>query len=347
MIFGEKVNLPSEEPVYTGDMPSSEMELSVITYDSKSAQIEHPSGVDELAQYKKKSGVSWINVVGLKNVEAVKRIGSLYSIHPLSIEDLLDTEQQSKVETFKEYKFLSIKMIHNINNDFLFEQISLIITKNVLITFQEIHQDPFDGIRKKIMEDAGKIRRTGTDYLAYSIIDAVVDEYFLMLDMLEDDIEDFEERAIKTSDSTFIQEIQDTKKDLVKIKRAISPLKENMLMVSHHDNFFKTDELKPFLQDLNEHLNNALSIADNHREWLSNIMDVNLSVLSQQMNKVMKVLATISTIFIPLTFLAGVYGMNFQYMPELAYEYAYPLVLAGMVMIAVIMIVIFKIRRWF
>jgi len=347
MLFAKKKNLPSEEPVYVGDSPALETQISVINYDSKSAKKDILSGVDELAQYKKKSGISWINIVGLNDIESIKRMGTLFNIHRLSIEDVLNIEQQPKVETFKDYKFISIKMIHNQNSDILFEQISLIIMKNIIITFQEIPLDPFDNLRKRIMEDAGEIRSTGTDYLAYSIIDSVVDEYFLILDMLEDDIEDFEERATKTSDDTFIQELQDTKKVLVKIKRSISPLKENMSIVFHHGNFFKTDELKPFLQDLNEHLNNALSIVDNHREWLTNIMDVNLSVLSHQMNKVMKVLAMISTIFIPLTFIVGIYGMNFEFMPELTYKIAYPIVLAVMGVIAVVMILIFKIRRWF
>jgi magnesium transporter len=219
--------------------------------------------------------------------------------------------------------------------------------KNVLITFQEIPGDPFDGIRKKILEGAGVLRNKGIDALIYSIIDAVVDDYLLTLDILEDDIEDFEERATKTTDDNFIEELQDTKKILVKVKRVILPLKENMLMITHRELFFKTDELKPFLQDLNEHLNNAMSIVETHREWLTNIMDVNLSVLSHQMNKVMKVLAMISTIFIPLTFLAGVYGMNFRFMPELEQELAYPIVLGGMGIIAGIMIIIFKIHKWF
>jgi len=323
------------------------MELSVITYDSKSARINNLSNIDELAQYKKNSGTVWIDIDSLKDVDAIKKIGELFDIHPLTIEDILNTEQPPKVETFKEYRFLSLKTIHNETIDFTVEQISLIIMENVLITFQEIPGDPFDGLRKKILGDAGDIRRKGIDFFIYSIIDAVVDNYFVTLDLLEDDIEDFEERAVKTGDDTFIHQLQDTKKVLVKIKRVISPLKENMLMISHHEQFFKTVELKPFLQDLNEHLNNAMSIVENHREWLSNIMDVNLSVLSHQMNKVMKVLATISTIFIPLTFLAGIYGMNFQFMPELEYPYAYPIVLGGMGIVAVIMIIIFKIRKWF
>jgi magnesium transporter len=186
-----------------------------------------------------------------------------------------------------------------------------------------------------------------TDYLTYAIVDAIVDEYSRTLNHLEEDIEGFEDRATRTSDKTFIEEIQETKKYLSQIKRAILPLKENMTIISRHGLFFQAEELKPFLQDLSEHLNNAIMTVDNYREWLSNIMEVNLSVLSHQMNKVMKVLATISTIFIPLTFVAGVYGMNFHFMPELEYEHAYPIVLGGMGVIATSMIVFFKIRRWF
>jgi len=323
------------------------MELSVITYDSKSAQINHLSDVGELAQYKEKSGIVWINVGDLKDINAVKSIGELFDIHQLTMEDIFITEQPPKVETFEEYGFLSLKTIHNETREFIIEQISLIIMENVLITFQEIPGDPFDGIRKKILTDAGVLRHKGIDSLIYSIIDAVVDDYLLTLDHLEDDIEDFEERATKTSDDNFIQELQDTKKILVKVKRVILPLKEIMLMISHRELFFTTDELKPFLQDLNEHLSNAMSIVETHREWLTNIMEVNLSVLSHQMNKVMKVLAMISTIFIPLTFLAGVYGMNFHFMPELEMQYAYPIVLGGMGLIAIAMIIIFKIHRWF
>jgi magnesium transporter len=202
-------------------------------------------------------------------------------------------------------------------------------------------------VRKRILEGAGGIRAMGTDYLAYTVIDAVVDEYFVTINHLEDVIERFEERAAKTSDDTFIEEIQDVKKYLLRIKRAITPLKDNMATITRQGIFFKTKGLEPFLQDLHEHLNNAIAAVENYREWLSNIMDVNLSVLSYQMNKIMKVLAVISTIFIPLTFIAGVYGMNFEYMPELKSALGYPAVLGGMGLIALVMIIIFKIHRWF
>jgi magnesium transporter len=289
----------------------------------------------------------------------------MYHIHPLSIEDILHTEQQPKVEFFDGYLFLTIKTIQREKNfhhyhdkkskrkqenevdEFLFDQISMIIMDKVLITFQEISGDSFDRVRKRILDAPGIPRKMGTDYLAYSLIDAIVDEYFLTLNHLEDDIENFEDRAAKTNDYRFIEEIQDTKKYLIKIKRAISPLKENLQTIARHGQFLQTETLKPFLQDLSENLNNAIVTVDHYHEWLSNIMAVNLSVLSHQMNGVMKVLAIISTIFIPLTFIAGIYGMNFEYMPELTLTFGYPLVLSGMGLIALIMVIVFKMRRWF
>jgi len=372
MFVERKIYLPPATPAFMADKPASSMDLSVITFDTTSAFMRHISSIDELLQYKNDTKITWINVSGLNDIESIKHIGELFSIHPLSVEDILHTGQQPKLELFDHYRFMSIKTIQRgldfqnkqesrkkgiglfknkkpqyVLTEFQIDQISLILMKNILMTFQETPEDPFDGIRKRILEDIGEIRKAGTDYLAYAIIDAVVDEYFLALNHLEVDIENFEDRATKTSDATFIEEIQDTKKYVLQIRRAVTPLKENLLIITRHGSFFQTDELKPFLQDLNENLSNAITTAENHREWLSNIMDVNLSVLSHQMNKVMKVMATISTIFIPLTFIAGIYGMNFQNMPELAYQYSYPIVLGGMGLIALIMILIFRIHHWF
>jgi len=372
MLFGKTVKVPTvENPVYVGDRPAEEMDLSIITYDASSAEYIKLSSVDEITKYQTGSKKLWVNISGLKNIGSINAIGKLYDIHPLTIEDILNTEQQPKVEIFENYRFLSIKTIQHekefhhelakrkkrffffqkeeeeMLQEFVIDQVSVIIMKNTLITFQEIEGDSFDAIREKILTGAGEIRTMEMDFLSYEIIDAVVDEYFLALNHLEDDVEDFEDRATKTSDDMFLQELQDTKRYLLKIKRAISPLKDNVTVILKQNKFFLTDELKPFTQNLLENLHNAENSVEHYREWLSNIMDVNLSVLSHQTNKVMKVLAVISTIFIPLTFVAGVYGMNFDFMPELRQPWGYPLVLSCMCFIAVSMIIIFKTRRWF
>ena len=363
-------------PVYVGDRPASEMKLSILTYSSTSAEMKNVSTIDKLIKFKNASEMSWINVSGLKDIDSIKRLGELLEIHPLTIEDILHTEQQAKMEVFDEYRFLSIKTIQQKKkfyrskaekkkfipyfgknkhiaaqgektDELIIDQVSIIITKNVLLTFQELSRGSFDSIRKKLFENTGEIRKMKIDYLAYLIIDKIVDEYFLAISHLEENIENFEERATQTSDNTFIEEIQETKKYLMQIRRAILPLKDNLLIISRHETFFQTGEIKPFLQDLNENLNHAVTMIEHYREWLSNIMEVNLSVLSHQMNKVMKVFAMISTIFIPLTFIAGIYGMNFDFMPELGYKLAYPIVLCGMCLVAIMMIIVFKIHRWF
>jgi len=370
MIFTKKIEIPIDNLVYIGDRPAVEMDLSIIAYDAASAGYFKLSNIDELTKYQRGSKELWINISGLKNIDSIKALGKLYDIHPLTIEDILNTEQQSKVEIFENYRFLSIKTIqrekrfhHNQNrkirpylffrkeeekiDEFLIDQVSIIIMKNILITFQEIPGDSFDGIREKILSGVGEIRKTGVDYLVYEIIDAVIDEYFLALNHLEDDIENFEDRATKTSDDMFIQELQDTKKYLLQMKKAISPLRENVTIILRQNEFLLKNKFKPFVQNLLENLHNAEITVEHFREWLSNIMDVNLSVLSHQTNKVMKVLAIISTIFIPLTFIVGIYGMNFEFMPELTYSWGYPAVLCFMGVTAITMILIFKIKRWF
>jgi len=369
-------------PVYIGDRPASEMKVSILTYGNPAggglttAEVKDVCGIDELVKLKNDSKMSWINVSGLKDIDSIKRLGELLEIHPLSIEDILHTEQQAKMEVFDKYRFLSIKSIqqekifntskagrkrvplflwnkkrlaeqNEESTELIIDQISIIIMKNVILTFQELSGDSFGGIRKKLLEDTGGIRKMETDYLAYLIIDTIVDEYFIAISHLEEYIENLEERATKTSDNTFIEEIQDTKKYLLYVKRAVLPLKDTLLVISRHETFFQTEEIKPFLQDLNENLNHAVMLVEHYREWLSNIMEVNLSILSHQMNKVMKVLAMISTIFIPLTYIAGIYGMNFNFMPELSYSFAYPIVLSIMGLIAIVMIIVFKIHKWF
>jgi len=363
-------------PVYVGDVPASEMKLSYIKYSPESVETKDVSSIDDIMKLKDDSHLLWINVSGLKDVETIKRLGSLLGIHPLTIEDILHTEQQAKMEVFENYRFLLVKTIiqrkcsfqrsasrrkkrvflrknknpayHDVEGDeLIITQVGIVIMKNILITFQELSRGAFQNIREKIIGNIGEIRKMETDYVAYLIIDKIVSEYFVSIEHLEDHIEDLDERATRTSDDMYIEEIQETKKYLLRIKKEIAPLKDNLVRIAQHEAFFQTGELKPFLQDLIENLNHAVTLVEHYREWLSTIMDVNLSVLSYQLNKVMKILAMITAIFIPLSFIAGIYGMNFEYMPELSHEFAYFIVLGVMAIIALIMVGVFKKQRWF
>jgi magnesium transporter len=341
------IGLPPGSAVYVGDRRPEEMALSIIGYDPVGAWSKTAETIDELLQYRNDSGITWINVNGFKESDAIRRLAEVYKIHPLTVEDILNTEHRPKVEEFDDYLFITLKEISNpIDCPFTFDQISMVLTADTVITFQETAGDSFDGIRRRILNNLGRIRKVGVDYLAYSLLDSVVDRYFLVLDTLGTAIEDFEDRAVDFKDTAFISDLQETKQTLHHTRRVIWPLRENFSVLLRTESAFLNDDLKPFLKDLQDNVIQAAETVESYREAISGIMEVYLSSASNSLNKVMKVLTIISTIFIPLTFIVGVYGMNFTYMPELSSVYGYPIVWGIMILIALGMIAFFKSRNW-
>ncbi|MDR1444251.1 MAG: magnesium/cobalt transporter CorA [Treponema sp.] len=326
------------------------MDLSIIGYDPAGAWIKKEQTVTELLRHRNPAGLTWINMDGLDKTDEVNRIADAFRIHPLTVEDILDTNHRPKVEEFDDYLFIVLKSIVTEpaegKNEVDFEQISLVISENTVISFQERPGDYFDGIRKRILNNAGRIRRTGTGYLAWAIMDAVVDRYFVSLDDIGGEIEEFEERAMNEKDQNIIPDIQRVKQNLLRIRRAVLPLRENIQVMMRLDSEWLAVELAPFLKDLHDNVIQAADSVETYRELIAGVIEVNLSAASNRLNNVMKVLTIISTIFIPLTFIVGVYGMNFKAMPELEYPLAYPIVWAVMILIALGMLVFFKIRRW-
>jgi magnesium transporter len=321
------------------------MLLSLIGYDPIGAWTKTADTVDELITWKNSAGITWIDVECLDNPEAINRLAEVFSIHPLTVEDILETSQRPKVEEFDRYLFITFKAA-NPSDGLEFEHMSLIVTDDTVLTFQEKPGDYFDGIRKRILNNAGRIRRMGSDYLAYAIIDAVVDEYFIILDSLGSGIEEFEDRALDENDDTFIKDIQDIKQKLLKVRRVVWPLRESLSLLMHIDSKRIGNELEPFLKDLYDHVIQAAEAVETYRELVAGVMEVNLTAASNRLNKVMKVLTIISTIFIPLTFIVGVYGMNFRFMPELEHPAAYPIVWGIMIIIALGMVAFFKRPNW-
>jgi magnesium transporter len=341
------IGLPPGSAVYVGDRRPEEMALSIIGFDPVGAWVKAAETVDELLRYRNDSGITWINVNGLRDNNAISRLAAEYGIHPLTIEDILNTEQRPKVEEFDDYLFITLKELsHPDESPFVFDQMSLVLTANTLITFQETAGDSFDGIRRRILNNVGRIRRFGADYLAYSLMDSVVDRYFLALDTLGADIEDFEERAVDDKDTAFIADVQATKQRLHHIRRTVWPLRENLSTLLRTESAFIREELGPFLKDLQDNVIQAAETVESYREAISGIMEIHLSAASNRLNKVMKVLTIISTIFIPLTFIVGVYGMNFANMPEIPTRYGYFVVWGCMILIAIGMILFFKKRGW-
>jgi magnesium transporter len=321
------------------------MELSIIGYDPIGAWAKKAETADELLEYANPAGLNWINVDCLDNTAAINRLAEVFKIHPLTVEDILDAEQRPKVEEFDDYLFITFKAV-NPDVHLVFEHISIIVTGDTVITFQEKPGDYFDGIRKRIMNNAGRIRRLGPDYLAYALMDAAADEYFVILDKLGEEIEEFEDRAVDESDENFIHDIQHIKRKLLRVRRVVWPIRESLSLLMHMDSKRVSDELEPFLKDLYDHIIKAAETVETYRELIAGVMEINLSAASNRLNKVMKVLTIISTIFIPLTFIVGVYGMNFKFMPEIEMKWAYPVIWGIMILVGIGMIIFFKKRRW-
>ncbi|MDR2073404.1 MAG: magnesium/cobalt transporter CorA [Spirochaetaceae bacterium] len=318
---------------------------SIIGYDPVGAWEYASDTLEELLEHHNPAGISWININALDS-DTVNALAVKYHIHPLTVEDILDTNQRPKTEEFDDYFFIVLKAIHRENEEFDYEQISIVLTEDTVITFQQKTGDNFGGIRKRILNNAGKIRRASSDYLAYVLMDAVVDDYFTVLDLVSDRIEMMEDRASDDTDDTFMTDIQDIKLTLLHLRRCIWPLRESLTKMIHSGSPLIHDELSPFLHDLHDNVIQAAETVDSHRELLTGVIEMNLSAISNRTNKVMKVLTIISTIFIPLTFIVGVYGMNFTNMPELSSPYGYPLTWGAMALIAIGMLFFFKRRRW-
>ncbi|MDR2634059.1 MAG: magnesium/cobalt transporter CorA [Treponema sp.] len=322
------------------------MDCFIIGYDPVGAWMKTSDTVADVLAYRNTGGLSWIHINGLTGPSALQPLTETFNIHPLTVEDILDTEQRPKAEEFAGYLFIILKAILPHEAEITFDQISLILTQDTVITFQERPGDLFKGIRRRILDNIGRIRRMGADYLAYGILDSVVDEYFLALDSLGKRVEDFEERALDENDVSLIADLQKIKQTLIRIRRIIWPLRESLTSLVHLDSTLINLELEPFLKDLQDNVIQVVETLETYRDLLTGVMEVNLSALSNRMNKVMKVLTIISTIFIPLTFIVGVYGMNFAYMPELNFPYAYPITWGVMVLIAAGMLWFFKRRHW-
>ncbi|MDR1143673.1 MAG: magnesium/cobalt transporter CorA [Spirochaetaceae bacterium] len=316
--------------------------MSIIGYDPAGAWERPAANTAELLEHRNPAGNTWININTLDH-DAVSALAAEYRIHPLTVEDILDTDQRPKAEEFDDYLFITLKAVHRETG---YEQISIILTEDTLITFQEKPGDNFGGIRKRIMNNAGRIRRFGVDYLAYALMDAVADGYFLVLDSLSDTIEALEDRTSGDTDDCLMADIQKTKQILIHLRRSIWPLRDSISRLIHSDSSLLHEGLAPFFQDLHGNIIQAAETIESHRELIAGIIEVNLSSVSNRTNRIMKVLTIISTIFIPLTFIAGVYGMNFTHMPELHYAYSYPVIWGIMILIAAGMLYFFKRRRW-
>lgn len=321
-------------------------EITVIAYGPDQYVEKRIHRVADLAKYFGHYPVCWVNVDGLGDATALREIGTMFRMHPLALEDTVNRHQRAKVEQYGDETFLVTHMIE-LNDHLESEQMSIYFGSNFLLTFQERPGgDCLDPLRDRIRKNSSRLRTAGAGYLAYSLLDGVVDHYFPVLEAFGDRLEDLEDRIILQPNPALTAEIHGVKRELLFLRRLIWPQREALNSMIRDVNPHIDDETKLYLRDCYDHAIRLIDLVETYREVCSDLMDLYLSSISNRMNEIMKVLTVISTIFIPLTFIAGVYGMNFEWMPELHWKYGYPACLAVMAAISIGQIIFFRRKGW-
>ena len=346
----QKLGLAPGTLVHIGKQGLPGIKITLFDFNSQQCHERAVVQIDELQSCKDNQTVSWINVDGLEDVEKIARIGEIFGIDALVLEDIVNTNQRPQIEDFGEYIFIVFKMIYpnSRKDEIISEQVSLILGAHYIISFQEeAGHDVFEGLRQRLRDGKGRIRKTRGDYLAYSIIDAVVDHYFLVLEKLGDKIEEIEETLLSDPKTTVPRQIHVLKRDMIYLRKQVWPLRELLFELAHCESALIEKANEPYFRDLYDHAVQVLDTVETFRDVLSGSQDIYLSFVSTRLNEVMKMLTIFSTIFIPLTFLVGVYGMNFKVMPELEWPWAYYALWGFMIALSVGMVVYFKKKKWF
>lgn len=346
--YKKKVALPPGSLVHVGKTLASTVEISLIMYDANRHSSLKINSLEEIDMHAYSGVIRWVNINGLHDTALLEKIGKEYSIHPLTLEDILNTNQRPKVDFFDNYIYAVLKMIRYDSGQRRIdvEQVSLILLPSMVITFQERPGDVLDPLRQRIEKAKGRVRHEGADYLFYCIMDVILDHYFVCLEDMGEELEHLEFQALQDPSRSLAPALQNAKRELLYLRKAVWPLREQISELQREEHHLILPSTLPYLRDLYDHTIAIIDTVESFRDMTSGLLDIYLSSLSNRMNEVMKVLTIIATIFIPLTFIAGIYGMNFEYMPELRVPWAYPAVLIVCLVIAIGMIIFFKRKRW-
>lgn len=344
----KKAGLPPGTLIHIGEKMRERTTTTILDYDEQHLQEQEIKTVDECLPFKDKPTVTWVNVDGIHQVEVLEKLGDCFGLHPLVVEDILNTDQRPKMEDFGDYIFIVLKMLYysDKDNEVVTEQISLILGPNFVISFQEREGDVFNPVRERIRSEKGRIRKMGADYLAYVLVDSIVDNYFITLEKLGERIEFLEDELVTNPKPETVQTIHDLKREMILLRKSVWPLREVVSGLERGESPLIKEPTRIYLRDIYDHTIQVIDAVETFRDMLSGMLDIYLSSISNRMNEIMKVLTIIATIFIPLTFIAGVYGMNFRYMPELERPWAYPMVWLIMLAIGVLMLIYFRRKRW-
>lgn len=345
----KKIGLPPGSLVHVGEQKVDKATLSYIKYSDDSFVSAEQAGIEDCLEAIAESNVSWINLDGIHDIALVDKFGQSCGLHGLFIEDILNTSHSPKFEEFEKIALIILKMLYFDEKSSIIEaeQISLILTEQNVLTFQERPGDVFDSVRERLRRKSGRIRQRGADYLAYALVDCIVDSYFHVLEKIGDRLDFLERELIQHPTQEVLHQVHQLKGQLSFFRKAVWPLRELVGTMMHSESPLFQDTTDVFLRDLYDHSLQVLETVESFRETASGLVDLYMSSVSQRMNEVMQVLTIMASIFIPLTFIAGIYGMNFAHMPELQWPFGYPLVLGGMLLCAIGMVLFFKRKKWF
>jgi magnesium transporter len=343
----KKAGLGPGALVHIGNTYTDRSKITVAHYDETFFVEKEIRQVADLKKEKDQSGVLWVNIDGLQDVKVLEEIGLLFGLHPLILEDILNTDQRPKAEDFGDYLFVVLKNIYVQPDENLHaEQVSVILGRNFVLSFQEKESPLFDPIRERLRTAKGRIRKAGADYLAHHLMDTIVDQYFLVLEDLDEKIERLGDDLIRQTTPGKLQDIHHLKRELIFLRKSLWPLREAIGWLQRSDSTLIAGDDLIYFKDISDHIIAVIDTVDTFRDMLGGMLDIYLSAASMRTNQIMKVLTIIATIFMPLTFLAGIYGMNFEYMPGLHWPWSFYVFWALMLTIALSMLTLFRKKKW-
>ena len=345
----QEIGISPDELLFRGEKKIDQVMLRVIDFDANNLKEDVIKSVNDVLKYQDKDSVTWFNVDGLHNTALMEEIADGFHLDKLILAEVMNTQARPKVHEYDNCISLSIKMlqIDEVTDRITVENLSLIITKSVLISFQEKKGDVFEPVRERIRKQKKRIRNAGTDYLAFALLDIVIDNYIYIISFLGEKIESLEEDLLLDPKKSVIEEINIFKRELNFLRKSIKPAREMILALSKIESELIDESTDVHFKELQDNINQASDSSDSYREILSDQLNIYHTTISSKLNDIMKFLTIFSVIFIPLTFIAGIYGTNFDVVPELHYEYSYFIMWGVIVSVAIGMLIYFRKRKWF
>ncbi len=344
-----KLGLAPGSLVFTGQQKMTNVDITVFNYDESFSAEHKPHSLSEVEELiRNPKGVTWINIDGLHDESLIEGLSDFLKIHKLTMEDILSVGQRPKLEELSNYLHVVIKeiMLDQTEEAIDYEQISFILKDNILLSFQERTGDVFDGVRKRIRESKGTIRKRGADYLLYALLDNVVDHYFVVLETFGEKLDDLETELLENPSNESLTKLHNFRRETLGLRRTVYPLRELVAAMDKLDDPLFNRENKVFIRDLYDHIIKVIETVEIFRDMTSSLLDLYINSVSNKTNEIMKVLTILTSIFIPLSFISGVYGMNFQNMPELTYKYGYFVILSIMAAVFAGMLIFLRRKKW-